>query len=221
MAFQGLLKTLSALRGVKLSNRRFDPTPAAGRPPPIMFRALEPADLAACRDIYRSNEPGRFPPGFLPELEKAIALPDCHFIVGCLGDQIVGFGGIGIPRVATFSSISLLFGLVHPEWHRKGIGSALLLARLSMLPAPAPFRRLTLSTVQESWAYYARFGFAFCGKMEMAGQFFDMYEALMYRQQWKQCAQILEQAGVAGVRELAQLRAARDAQADAERLRDI
>jgi len=90
-----------------------------------------------------------------------------------------------------------------------------------MLPAPAPFRRLTLSTVQESWAYYARFGFAFCGKMEMAGQFFDMYEALMYRQQWKQCAQILEQAGVAGVRELAQLRAARDAQADAERLRDI
>src|SRR5262245_22199868 len=147
MDLKSLLKNLSALRTVKLNGRAFDPTPARRRPPSIELRALRAGDLTAVREIYRLNEPGRFPTGFFPEFERTMALPASRFVVACTDNEIAGVGGIAIPPGVTFSAASLVFGMVHPRWHRKGIGSALLLGRVCMLPAPDPYWKLSLSPV--------------------------------------------------------------------------
>ena len=220
MDLRSLLKNLSALGTMKLNGSRFDPTPGRHRPPPIELRALGPDDMSAAREIYQLNEPGRFPSGFLPEFERTVALPAPRFVVACAENEIVGVGGMATPPGVTLFA-SLFFGLVHPRWHRKGIGSALLLGRLCMLPAPDPYWKLSLSPVHDAWSYYARFGFSFCGRMKMAGHDFDVYDALLYRQQWTQCRKILDEAGVTGTQALVDERVAADQRAEAAKLRDV
>jgi len=220
MDLRRLLKGFRALGSSAPKGRHFDPTPAQGRRPPVSLRALNPEDIPTCQEIYRLNEPGRFPAGFFPEFEKAITDSRCLFIVACAGNEVVALGGISIPRRVTFSAVSLSFGLVHPRWHRKGVGSALLLGRLCLLPAPDPYWKLTLSPVQDAWSYFTRFGFSFCGRMKVAGHDFNVYDALLYRQQWLECRNILNAAGVTGLQALVDERTAADIRIEAARLRD-
>jgi hypothetical protein len=169
--------------------------------PPLLLRSFESNDLAACRELYLLNEPERFPAGFLQDFEKNIDSPDCTFVVACSEDRIVGVGGVKALPMST-SSVSLLYGIVHPSWHRRGIGSALLLGRLCILPEPDPYYRLHLSPLHASSSYYTRYGFAFTEQMRYLSQLFDIYSALLYRDEWLQCRLMLEEARVAGVQSL-------------------
>jgi hypothetical protein len=220
-AIQNSLSGIAALLGTKVSaGRRFDPSPAQGRPPRIRIRAFSPEDMAECREIYRLNEPNRFPAGFLGEFENSTALPNCSFVVACAENSIIGVAGIVIPQSATFQNVSLLFGMVRPEMHRKGVGSALLLSRLCILPPPDPYWRLTLAPVGDSWVYYSRFGFQFYGRMRSAGPLFNVYQAMLYRPEWDRCRKILDEAGVSGIEDLIDSRLARESLAAAARVGD-
>jgi N-acetylglutamate synthase-like GNAT family acetyltransferase len=71
--------------------------------------------------------------------------------------MLVGCGGISIDRWPTQNCGSLVFGLIHPGYHRRGLGSTLLLARLALLPAKA--WRINLQAVPASRSFYEMFGF--------------------------------------------------------------
>src|SRR5690242_7316213 len=111
-----------------------------GRLSPMTFRRIETADIPQCLQIYKLNEPGRFPEGVIDKYEKALREQNSYFLVAEKDGRIVATGGIHRflrPHVAT-----LCFGLVHPEHQGKGIGTALLLARLALLGDKEPVYRV-------------------------------------------------------------------------------
>src|SRR3954454_23494267 len=102
-----------------------------GRLSPLSFRRFALPDLPRCLEIYRLNEPGRFPRGVLQQYERVLLGQSSYFLVVEKAGEIVATGGMAYfqqPNVATFC-----FGLVHPAHQGRGIGTALLLARLALL----------------------------------------------------------------------------------------
>jgi len=55
----------------------------------------------------------------------------------------------------------LVFGMVHPSRQGRGFGTALLLARMAVLPVPRRWWTVLLVPVGGSETFYARFGFEF------------------------------------------------------------
>jgi len=53
------------------------------------------------------------------------------------------------------------------------------------------------------------------------GPHFNLYDSMLYREQWRECRQILEQAGAAGVQDLIDARVAAERLRDAARLDDV
>ena len=53
----------------------------------------------------------------------------------------------------------LCWGLVHPSWHRRGLGTHLVEHRLTWARAQPSLDRVELCTSQKTVAFYQRFGF--------------------------------------------------------------
>src|SRR5258708_5455550 len=128
----GWLRRLFAGFTVPLSDQ-IDLTPAQGRMRPVQIRTYSPDDVVACRELYALNEPGRFPPGVLPEFEASLHSEGRLFLVAEKDGIICGCGGIAVASTA-YNQASLFFGLIHPQHQRQGLGTTLLLARLALLP---------------------------------------------------------------------------------------
>jgi hypothetical protein len=84
-------------------------------------------------------------------------------IVLCHQDLPVAIGGIGLAPFLVSHCARLVFGLVSPAWHGRGLGTALLLSRISLLPEPKPSTRLFMTNVAKTKAFFRRFGFASLG----------------------------------------------------------
>lgn len=136
---------------------QIDPVLAQRRLRPVRVRAYTPPDFDRCIELYRLNERGRFPEGILPEYESWLREEGALKLV--VEDQgvLVASGGIVIQRTSIAEMANLCFGLVHPEHHRRGLGSALLLARMAFLPSEA--WRIFLQAVPSSRTFYEEFGF--------------------------------------------------------------
>lgn len=152
--------------------------------------------MDACLGIYKDNAPGRFPDGYLGEFETALQSPSNLYLVVESANRVVGVGGI--TRVPDYQFVGLQFGMIHPEFHRRGFGSALLLARLSCLPAPDPWQYVYLTAVGHSAGYYTRFGFEYCGRStdQSTGQELDNYRSRLGRSAWASCRTLLARSNV-------------------------
>jgi len=60
-----------------------------GRLSPLNFRRFQPEDVSQCLEIYKLNEPGRFPEGVLSEYEKSLREQRSYFLVAERNGQIV------------------------------------------------------------------------------------------------------------------------------------
>jgi predicted N-acetyltransferase YhbS len=86
-------------------------------------------------EIYSLNEPGRFPevePSFETSLKKASS----YTLVAEKEGRIVACGRLSyfLPQGFVRRNWAILsFGLVHPEHQGRGLGTALVLARLALL----------------------------------------------------------------------------------------
>src|SRR5678816_2032909 len=112
------------------------PAVLAGRLSPVTFRRFGPQDLPQCLELYALNETGRFPPGVAAHYEESLMKANTYFLVAESDGRIIASGGLsyfGREDVAVLS-----FGLVHPGQQGKGIGTALLLARLALLKPNQP-----------------------------------------------------------------------------------
>src|SRR5882724_4393564 len=84
-----------------------------GRLSPLSFRRFAPPDLQQCLEIYRLNEPGRFPEGVLEQYERVLSRQSSYFLVAEMEGHILATGGIAY--YLRRNTATLCFGLVHPS----------------------------------------------------------------------------------------------------------
>jgi hypothetical protein len=90
----------------------------------------------------------------------------------------------------------LSYGLIHPDHHGKGLGTALLLARLAMIPTELFPLVVGLSAVPTSQGYYERFGFVQYGQSEIKGMPLAEIGAIFTKELRAECVTMLKEAGV-------------------------
>lgn len=166
--------------------------------PHIKIRPLRETDVENCLEIYRLNEPERFPEGYIDCFHLCLSKPEYLFLVAENDAGLCGFGGILFYEKATQCLACLAFGMVHPAHQGKGIGTALILSRLAILPEPSPKWWITLSPVPKSKTFYENFGFEFVGFFVDP---FDQYRAESFAVQltanhWKECREMLARAKI-------------------------
>ena len=124
----------------------------------MRIRAYEPSDRGACLAVFASNTPDFF----LPEEERLFArfldrLPG-PYLVAEEGTTILGCGGYAVnPGIG---AADLCWGMVTRACHRRGLGRALLLARLARIAGHCEAVVVRLETSQHSRAFFEREGFA-------------------------------------------------------------
>ena len=85
--------------------------------------------------------------------EKPYA-PAPYFVVE-VEDTIIACGGVATDGDA----MHLCWGLVHPDWHRRGLGTKLLEHRLAWAKEHPDLEVVELCTSQKTKAFYEQFGF--------------------------------------------------------------
>ncbi len=134
----------------------------------ISIRRYTPADRPACHEIFMSNIPVYFTPAeealYLRWLDgqDGVLPPEpgddetCYFVVERDG-IVVGCGGWGVRLNADHAT--LIWGAVHRDAHRQGIGEALTAYRLADFRRVHPGMQITIDTSHRTAAFYERFGF--------------------------------------------------------------
>lgn len=176
---------------------RFEPTVGMMGIAPSTVRPFSKRDLDACRNLYKLNEPGRFPPGHLEVFTESLETPQQIFLVVELDSQIAAVGGIyRSPESPQWCS--LVFGMVHPNLHKKGLGTTLLLARLSLLDRPTGVWWAGIASAGDSATFFARFGFLHYGRCPLPPFMieFDCYRAYLEESDWASCERILRERRV-------------------------
>jgi len=128
-----------------------------GRLSGMAFRRFEAGDLPSCVELYALNERGRFPDGIMEQYRNSLAAQKSYYLVCEKDGRIVASGGVSY-WIREDMAV-LCFGLVHPDFQGRGIGTALLLARLALLnPSRATYRVLIFG-VERAIKFYRRCGF--------------------------------------------------------------
>jgi GNAT superfamily N-acetyltransferase len=192
------LARLGLLRTVLYRRARFRLNGPRSLPSGISLRLYEAVDREACIFIYKDNEVGRFPSGFEGTFDTFLQGAEYLKIVVCHRGVPVAVGGIGLtPFLASHCAI-LAFGLVSPAWQRKGIGTALLLSRISLLAEPSPSTRLFMTNVRTSRAFFRRFGFASLGMVPSGrpGISLESHSTSLTPEAWRLCRERVATAGL-------------------------
>ena len=93
--------------------------------------------------------------------------------------------------------ISLSYGMVHPSYHGKGLGTVLLLGRLSLLPTEHDIAWIpSMATVEASAPFYARFGFSGKKITEEDGTVLWYFYSCLYAADVERCRSVIADAGV-------------------------
>ena len=122
-------------------------------PKEYVVRLWNPEDTQACLEIYQMNAPGRFPPEVEQEFEKVLKRDNGSMLVLEHKGRIVACGGTSLDG----SQGTLIYGLINPEFQRKGVGRLLLLSRLARFNGPPVV--VQIHAVEDSIGYYERYGF--------------------------------------------------------------
>ncbi len=132
----------------------------------ILIRLYSPRDRESCIGIFRSNIPRFFTAaeeadfsGWLDELDGAVPTGggEAHYFVAEVDGSVQGCGGWGIRIGADHAT--LIWGAVHRDHHRAGVGDALTRYRLDHFRRTQPDLELTIDTSQHTAPFYERYGF--------------------------------------------------------------
>lgn len=154
---RGIFKTIARMNRFLAGPQPLLQAASEGRLSPRTFRRFDPADLPQCLELYALNEPGRFPMGVKPQYENSLTEGHAYHLVTEDEGRIVASGGVSY--VVHDDRVCLSFGLVHPSHQGRGIGTALLMARLAMLKPRRFTYHVFIFAVEASLPYYRRFGF--------------------------------------------------------------
>lgn len=170
---------------------RFNPRRAAARIPACHVRRITPADFGTCIDIYRRNESGHVPIGFLSEFEQSLYNEHCHWLGIEADGELVGTGGIQLVAGAQPGAL-LVFGSIRPDRHRMGYGSTLLLARIAALPQPQPSWYVVMTSLAKSVRFFRNYGFGYLKRLpDDDGNEWDNYCTKVSLRAWVESRAIL------------------------------
>ena len=180
---------------------QLSPVPSKALPPGTCIRPYRPADKDACIEIYNQNELGRFPAGVRGQFEKFLEDLGYLKLICCIDDEPVAIVGVGRIPALLSHHVWLVFGMVRPALHRRGIGTAMLLARIAALPRPVKPIRVILSSVAASDGFFTRFGFTYQGQMAVppSGMLLDVKSAILNADSWEACRSLLQGMGIDAV----------------------
>lgn len=157
------------------------------RPHPCVIRLLKTEDIEACEGIYRLNE-NRFPPGMFDTFSRSLRGRDALFLVAEVDGQVRGLGAVSMRRAGRTEGAVLSWGMVDPSFQRRGYGSALLRARLAMLPLARRAWIVTITTAGGSESFYERFGFRYVKQVPIDnGRLLDAYYVLVTARAQRRC----------------------------------
>jgi [ribosomal protein S18]-alanine N-acetyltransferase len=132
-----------------------------------MIRLYTPEDEASCMDAFISNVPKYFTENeisdfrnFLQELNQnnfEAKKETVFYFVIADNNKVIGCGGIGSSRQG--NHISLIWGLIHNDYHEQGYGKALLQHRLSYMSTHFLDKELKIDTTQYSEGFFSKNGF--------------------------------------------------------------
>jgi ribosomal protein S18 acetylase RimI-like enzyme len=171
--------------------------PMANIPLPACHaRPVREEDFAACEEIYRLNEIPHFPENFFATFAKWLRGDDRLVLVLEIDGQVRALAGIS--TVGDTEVVALSYGMVHPEYQRQGLGTALLLTRIAVLPEPVYRWILVLSATGGSHTFFERFSFRFAGRFPSeSGMLFDCYRSHVYQEDWRRCRAAIANSAVA------------------------
>jgi len=203
MSFEGLSAVGRRLRWIVTpaapTNRRL----WEGKLCPMQFRRTVPSDLEQCLELYRLNDGGRFPLGYISRYFKSLSEQESYVLVLDGPQGLIATGGLAYfsrrPNTAMLS-----WGLVHPAHHGKGIGTALLLARLALLGTTGLWRFVYIASLKDSVGYYRRFGFSTPGTLmweDTSGKRHPIGMLWIFAYQIRRIRRILSEQGVTYPRE--------------------
>jgi ribosomal protein S18 acetylase RimI-like enzyme len=123
----------------------------------IIIREYSIEDKLAVLAILRLNTPAYFSPdeevSFIDFLGQKIEL----YYVVLIKDVIIGAGGINFNEKQTNGFIS--WGMIHPDYQRQSIGSALLKYRIEKLQEINSIEHIIVRTSQMVYRFYEKNGF--------------------------------------------------------------
>jgi predicted N-acetyltransferase YhbS len=122
----------------------------------VIVREYRPGDEPRCLAMFDGNFPKFFAPHERELFEKFLRRDDRPFFVAEVDGAVRGCGGF---RVDDFGVAFLAWGMVDADWHRRGVGAALLRFRLDRIREIPHAWCVLLDTSQHSAPFFARFGF--------------------------------------------------------------
>lgn len=127
-----------------------------------MIRAYLKSDKSACLEAFKSNVPQYFTQEEIQDFEDFLlrlenGREQARFYVLEYHGKTIACGGFGDKnRTGVFS---LAWGLVHQEFHKKGLGEKLLLYRLEKIKELKPKFPVIVDTTQYSAGFFEKYGF--------------------------------------------------------------
>jgi GNAT superfamily N-acetyltransferase len=165
--------------------------------PRCHIRAIQNADFNACVAIYRLNEAGQFPPVYAQHFLEWLYGRHASVLVADVDGEVRGFGGHNVHRQPTISIATLTFEMVHPNHHRQGFGTALLLAQIAALAEADHDWYVCISTSSGTETFYRQFGFSSVGPlMYDGGRHFDLHRARLDKDTHRSCGAVLRAASI-------------------------
>lgn len=123
----------------------------------ITIREYTLHDKKAVLNILRLNTPQYFSPEEEKDLIHYLDSEIDHYFVLELDNQIVGSGGINFPEDKTIGLIS--WGIIHPDYQKKSLGTALLKHRIEKLKEFNTIEQIVVRTSQVVYKFYEKSGF--------------------------------------------------------------
>jgi N-acetylglutamate synthase-like GNAT family acetyltransferase len=123
----------------------------------LTIRRYRTDDKASCLDIFDSNIPKYFDPGERADFASYLDAPSGHYLIGEIDGRLITCGGWG--KLPDRSTATLVYGMVHSDYHGTGIGKKMLERRLSDMAKVAEIKKVTLDTSQHVAGFFERFGF--------------------------------------------------------------
>ncbi len=121
------------------------------------IRNYEEADKKSLIEILKLNTPTYFSieeeKDFIYYLENEI---DFYYVLE-FENKIIGSGGINLPKDKNIGIIS--WGMLHPDFQRKGFGTLLLNYRISELLKINTINKIIVRTSQHVFPFYEKAGF--------------------------------------------------------------
>jgi [ribosomal protein S18]-alanine N-acetyltransferase len=121
-----------------------------------MIRSYLLSDRQDLINVFQSNVPDYFAQSELIDLIEHLDQKESDYYVIVQNNEIVGGGGIALEEDDT---VSICWGMVRRDYHKKGMGKLLLEFRLRKIQEHFPGKKICVRTSQHTEAFFHKFGF--------------------------------------------------------------